>query len=152
MTKKSAARLTRDSEKKIKDEYFKKNTIFTDLNEIHEKIVAQIRTFGVISTLSNQPELVDKLENKEDINNKVRLLALDLSKIISDLNDNYQSHKGKTGGTDDPDEHMQALIIFNNYLQIVSVVEGVIMPTAGSIMEAFTKAEVLLNKEPSIVA
>lgn len=146
MTKKSDARLARDKAKKQEAEFFRENKVFDELNDIHQKIVEQIQTFGVISSLAVQQDLCDQLENKDVINNKINLLAIDLKKVIQDLNDTFKTHQEKTGGSQDPDEHMNALMIFQNYLQITAVVDGVIFPTASVILEEFSKAEIKLKK------
>lgn len=146
MTKKSAARLMRDEQKKEVDNYFKTNSVFDDLHEVHSKITANISQFGLISQLANNQELITQLDNPIDINNKITLLSKDLTLIINDLNKTFESHKEKTGGADNPDDYMWALTTFQNYSQIASVVEGSVLPTVATIYQEFAKAEEKLIK------
>jgi len=141
MTQKSASRRLRDQKDKTVKEYFNTNKVYDELNEIHVKIVAQIKSFGLISQLAKDTGLTDRLEDKADVNQKTTLLSVDLQKIIADINQNYTHHKGKTGGAKDADEYMGALIAFQNYQQITTVIEGAIFPTAADIFEEFSKAE-----------
>lgn len=141
MTKKSMARVMRDEKKKEVTEYFKTNTVFDDLMDIHQKITANIAQFGMISQLASNQELIDLLDDKASVNININLLAKDLNKIIKDLNDTFESHKDKRGGATDPDEYMWALTVFQNYSQITSVVDGAVIPTVATIYEEFAKAE-----------
>lgn len=145
MTKKSANRVMRDVTKKQNEDYFQKNTVFDELNDIHGKIIEQIQAFGNIGVLANNKELCSFLNQSSNIDQKVKLLAIDLQKVINDLNTNYNLHKDETGGAKDPDTHMRALTIFQNYMQITSVIEGVIFPTAATILEEFGAAEIQMN-------
>lgn len=147
MTKKSASRVIRDNKKIEVDNYFKQNKVFDDLLDIHEKISANLAQFGMISQLAGNQELIARLDNHADTNEKIRLLAKDLTRIIADLNTTFDSHKDRSGGADNPDEYMWALTTFQNYSQIASVVEGAIIPTAATIYEAFAVAEKKLLKE-----
>lgn len=141
MTKKSAARLKRDSDNKEVDQYFNTNTVFDDLLEIHEQISASIAQFGYIAQLANNKELISRLENSEVTNEKIRLLAIDLKHVIKDLNTSFASHKDRSGGAQNPDEYMWALTTFQNYSQIATIIEGTVIPTVGVIYEEFAKAE-----------
>lgn len=141
MTKKSAARVLRDTKKKEVEEYFKNNAVFDDLLEIHTKVSGEIAQFGLISKLVNDKELIERLEDKADVNEKILLLSKDLEKVIKDLNKTYEGHKDRTGRASDPDEYMWALTVYQNYLQIASIVQGTIIPTAATIYEQFSVAE-----------
>ena len=146
MTKKSTNRILRDGAKKDQDKFFKENRVFDELNEIHNKVGAQIQAFCAISALSGDPSLCSYLENHDEVIEKIRLLTIDLEKVIKDLNMNKDLHKDRSGGATNPDEHMEAITIFNNYLQITSVIEAVILPTSTSIIEKFAVAETKRNE------
>lgn len=146
MTKKSANRLMRDEAQKDQDNYFKENKVFDELKDIHLKIGSQLQAFCTISALAKDANLCSYLNNQDDVIEKIRLMSVDLEKIIKDLNMNFEEHKDLSGGATNPDDHMKALQIFQNYLQITSVVEGVIMPTSTSILEQFSIAEQKRNQ------
>lgn len=147
MTKKSATRIARDEAKAEQTNYLNHNTVFDDLNKLHGEIAHQFQSFASISVLANDEDLTNYLENREHVTNQVKLLATDLQKLIGDFNATFEQHKDLKGGAKDPDSHMQALTIYQNYAQIATVIDAVILPTVTSILDDFRTAELRRNQE-----
>lgn len=137
MTKKSLARQQRDAvEKQLQD-----NKCWDELNRIYESARVMLYQHTSIHALASNQQLQRCLENPSSTANSIKILSKDLMSLNEQLCAIYAKHQGKTGGSQDPDEVWQSIIIGQEYAQLMETHTTVVQPTAFKILEDFQFAE-----------
>lgn len=158
MTQKSKARLERDARKKELNQFFKENTIYDDLHSIYNSLINSLGQFGMISQMAKDKELVALLDDEKEVSDLIKILASDTQKLVEAIKDLYALHKDYTGGireSDTPspiDLYTEAMGWFERYLAQSNYLDTIIMPTATTIYEEFSKAEKKLNSQQKELA
>lgn len=149
MTKKSSARLARDAQKKHAKETAKLNNCWDDLNGIYQSCVGLMQSHSGISVCASNPEIIMAVEDKETLVSNINMLSNDLVKLNEELAELHKLHMDKSGGTEDPNEVMHSIGIFEQYNLFMERHDAVVMPTVTYILEQFDKAEhlVLRNRK-----
>ena len=136
MTKKSSARLARDAQReKLKD-----NTCWDDVNQIHKDCMSVLVKHQYILELSRNQELVNAVDDRKTLLDLIFSLGNDIRKLSEELAEIQKQHVGKTGGSQDPDEIMYAITIYEQYGLFIERHEATCVPTALHIGEIFDKA------------
>lgn len=141
MTKKSAARMARDATK----EQLKDNRCWDELNQIFDDARVMLYQHTVIGTLAGNSQLQSCLENPSSTANSIRILGNDLKSLNEQLTSIRSKHAGKTGGSQNPDEVWNSILIGQEYAQLMETHSSVVQPTALKILEDFQYAEKKLN-------
>ena len=160
MTKKSHARLLRDAEARRNGTYTKKsgvgkpnvvNSCWDDLNTIYSSCIQLLQKHENISVYASNKEIIDEIVDKNTLISNIRLLASDLNKLSSELQEIHNQHADKSGGTNDPDEVMRSITIYEQYSLFMERHDAVVMPTITYILEQFDQAEhSLLRKRKAL--
>ena len=129
MTQKSHARQLRDAQQKTLESQKMENRCWDDLLNIHSK--CQIGLNNVVSRITalySIDGLGAMIPNRAEVAVQLRGLAKDRDEFQQELNDIYQLHKDKIGGSDDSYLNRQALDIFESYRNWQAKYEGVLLP------------------------
>ena len=137
MTKKSTGRLQRDAAKA----QLVNNMCWDELNRIWEGARVMLYQHTVISTLASNQPLLSCLENHTSTANSIRVLGNDLKSMNAQLSAIRAKHEGKVGGSQDPDEVWNSIMIGQEYAQLMETHTSVVQPTAMKILEDFQFAE-----------
>jgi hypothetical protein len=143
MTKKSHARLQRDMEKKqaeLSAKALAKNTCYDDLNQIHAQCAAVLQGHVAIANLARDQELLAHVRDHKLLVHNIQALTQDLTAMNSELTEIRSQHLGKTGGSQDPDEVMGCITVYEQYALFLQRHDGVMMPTALHLAEQFDEA------------
>lgn len=155
MTKKSHARLQRDAEAKKNGEgkismqqrvgknakINPLNNCWDDLNTIYESCAQLIfQHVHLASYLRNQP-LMCEVVNRDQLVANIQLLSNDLGKLRDELTEINNQHNTKSGGSQDPDEVMFTITIYEQYQLFMQRHDAVVMPTVYHIVEQLDQAE-----------
>ena len=155
MTKKSQARLTRDTNmntdkksvserintnRKNKNE-FEQNNCWNDLQNMYQQMVTLINQHTVIAELAKDKSLITYIVNKNALTINIQSMANDLLKLNGELKEIYSKHNNKHGSAKDPDEMIQCMTIFETYKLFMERHDGVVMPTVTYILDQFHEAE-----------
>lgn len=137
MTKKSAGRLQRDAEQaQLKD-----NRCWDELNRIYESARVMLYQHACIHQLASNQQLLACLENPSSTANSIKILASDLKSLNEQLLSIKSKHAGKVGGSQNPDEVWNSIVIGQEYAQLMETHTSVVQPTAFKILEDFQFAE-----------
>lgn len=151
MTKKSENRILRDARRaeavrnassKLKD-----NTCWDDLNGTYQACVEMLQKHGNLQTLAQNKEVIARVKDKTTLINNIRTMATDLRNMNGELSEIYGQHKGKSGGSQDPDEVIRTIQIFEQYQLFMTRHDAVVMPTVYHIIEQFDEAEKELARD-----
>ena len=144
MTRKSSARINRDKHQQRIDEARKKmqtNSCWDDLNGIHASCTGLLASHSATATVLRNKELMAFVTDVPALIDASRSLARDLGTMHEELKKLGELHAGKTGGTDDPDELIYSIQIHEQYALFMERHEGVVMPTAATILDLIGEAE-----------
>lgn len=146
MTKKSYARQQRDAAKeKLSD-----NKCWDELNQIYESAKTMLYQHTIIHTLAQNKELLALLENPSSTSNSIRILSRDLLDLNNQLKQLAEQHQGKSGGSQNPDEVWQSIVIGQGYAELMNTHTAVVQPTAFKILEDFNYAEQKLRNMAAV--
>lgn len=162
MTKKSAGRLERDAKKKAIDDLIKDPNSdlmnWGDLNKIYEDNRAMlIHANQSMADVFKIPGIIVNVPDKKGTVDHIRGLAKDVRFFGEELSKINSQHTGKVGIVKDSDETVEAIKVFEGYVNWQQEYHSVIIPTvtflseqAGLAAEAIEKASGLLD--PKIVS
>ena len=85
-------------------------------------------------TLST-PEGRAYIQNEAELTDNINTLTRDVATHVRLLNEIYDTHKDKSGGSQTPDEHMAVININGRYHDAIELYNTVIMPTVTHIFE-----------------
>lgn len=137
MTKKSMARQQRDAAAKQLED----NRCWDELNKIYDSARVMLFQHTSIHALASNQQLQACLDNPSSTANSIKILAKDLQELNQQLCNIYTKHQGKVGGSQDPDEVWQSIVIGQEYAQLMETHTSVVQPTAFKILEDFQVAE-----------
>lgn len=145
MTKKSIARIARDAEKARTGDQIKDNSCWDDLNAVYQGCSQVLHRHCQLSNISSNKELIAEVKDMPTLISNLRMLGADLTKMNLELKEIHDQHVGKSGSTQDPDEVMLSINIFEQYNLFMERHDAVVMPTAHHIVEQINQAEHALH-------
>lgn len=125
------------------------NTFWDDAKQHYVNSIGAIEK--VEGTLRDT--LVDFLDNKEKLDlikdptslaNNINILTKDITEHTVRLNEIYEKHANRSGGTVTPDEHMELLHIHGEYADALEIYQANIIPTVAYILEQIGVVEELI--------
>lgn len=131
MTKKSAGRLARDAAKAALPNTSAWDDVLTINRECHRLLASH----GQLSTLIQMPEIVQAIQDKSAFTKNVYILANDLGALTNELQGLAALHADKTGRASTPDEHLEAINVYEKYVLFIERHNAVVMPTATHLAE-----------------
>lgn len=153
MTKKSAARLAKDAQRKAAEkEAVAGSTCWDELNSIYGQCVELLTQQAYIYTLMNNEELVALVPDIDTLNSNVTTMAEDVKRQGDLLVLIHCKHQNKTGGGFDPDEVMESIAIGEEYSDWMAWTCGTVVPLAKQILAQFNSAEIALFKKRELEA
>lgn len=147
MTKKSQARVARDTQAKELDNYLKTNTAWDDLTQIRHSLLQQVAAFASLAAFKDREEILIRVQNRAAVENDVKLIESDLTHIFNELEELHKQHEGKSGGANDVDSHFNAVNVYQHYSLLIPRIEGTLTPTFARVTAAFAQAERTLLEE-----
>lgn len=148
MTKKSAARIARDNEKKSTEEkakQFKKsvqgNKSWNELEDIYQGAVQLLQSHTTLASFATRHDLLSQIDDKATFVNNMQQLTGDLNTMSEELKKIHDSHAGKQGGANTPNDFIQVVEIFEMYNLFMERHQAVVIPTALYITEQLEQAE-----------
>jgi hypothetical protein len=117
-------------------------SIWDDLENMYQNCVQALASPGVIGAFSQRKDLIALVQDKQVLVARIRMLQSDTEQMRAELNAIHQQHQGKTGGSIDPDELIQAFPLYEYYQLWLQKWNANIMPTVAHILEIFTDAEI----------
>jgi len=151
MTKKSANRLARDEVKKQQQQHQKKNTIWDDLNGTYSACTQALGQHTATALLLKRQEVFPYLKDVGATVANIQAVTRDLMQLNEELKSIYAQHKGKQGGSQDPDDVIRSIQIFEQYHLFLQRHDAVIMPVVQHILEDFGQAEEAFAKANNLV-
>ena len=152
MTKKSVARQTRDALKKDKADHLKDNTIWDDLNATYSACSQALGQHTAIAAMLQRKEVFPYLRDSKATVANISSVTRDLIQLNSELKEIYAQHKDNKGGSDDPDDVIRSLQIYEQYQLFLQRHDAVIMPAVYHILEDFGQAEKAFNQATGVGA
>lgn len=152
MTKKSASRLARDKMKKDHQEHLENNTIWDDLNGTYNACAQALGQHTATALLLKRQEVFPYLKDLGATVANIQAVTRDLAQLSNELKEIYAQHQGKTGGSDDPDDVVGSIRIFEQYHLFLQRHDAVIMPAVHHILEDFGQAEEAFNRAAGLTA
>jgi plasmid maintenance system killer protein len=117
------------------------NTCWDDLNNVYGEMSSiLLRHTGVSAVLRDQ-ELLGFIEDKPTFRTNVNQFAADLRQMSEELQQLRSLHFIKSGGSEDPEDVLHSIHIFEQYNLWMQKHDGVLMPTVFHILEATNQAE-----------
>ena len=144
MTKKSAARLIRDSDNKKNGNILKNNACWDELEGMYNSMCHLLVSHSALSELAKNEVLNSYVVDKDMLSTNLNILSNDLTKMNDDLTQLHNMHAGRTGGTKDPNILMDTIVIFEKYNLFMEMHDAVVMPTAYQLISQFNQAEELM--------
>lgn len=147
------------SSKKRKNSYRKANnrkmramnkqTLATEkwenLNGLLGAIASQFAAYGQILELVRIPELLEEVENKAELNERLQNLAKDIAYCNDMIKEIVSQHNHKSG-TVEEDDYALYLLIGQQYFNLQAKVEELVVPEAISILRILDQAEIKLKE------
>ena len=161
MTQKSHARKMRDKKKNDAASYINTNKCWDELNSMYSSMCGLLASHANLSIFASNKELVANVIDRDLLATNIRILARDLEVLNLDLSKIHNLHANKSGGTDNPDELMNTIGIFEQYNLFMERHDAVVMPTAYHLIEQFNQAEQIMLaadrvdqnlKDPNVVS
>lgn len=146
MTKKSMARQQRDAVRKESDGHLKDNVIWDDLKDTYTACTQALGQHAAMAAMLKRKEVFPYLKDSSVTVSNIQSLTRDLKSLSEELLEIYKQHQDKSGGSDDPDEVIRSIQIFEQYHLFLQRQSAVIMPTAYHILEDFGQAEIAFNE------
>lgn len=143
MTQKSYARRQRDAAAaQLKD-----NKCWDELNQIYESSRIMLYQHSTIHSMAQNKQLLACLPDVTSTANNIRILTNDLKSLNQQLTAIRSKHDGKVGGSTNPDEVWESIVIGQEYAQLVETHTSVVQPTVFKILEDFQQAEIRLAEK-----
>jgi hypothetical protein len=117
------------------------NTCWDDLNNVYGEMAAILLRHTRISEVLRDQELLSFVDDKPTFKTNVNQFAGDLRQLNDELGKLRALHADKAGGSEDPEEVLHSIHIFEQYNLWMQKHDGVLMPTVYHILEATNQAE-----------
>lgn len=118
-----------------------------ELKGLHRYCVELLSTPAPIATALSNRDIVSKCKDAGVLVHDARLLKQDMEVYSQRLQAILASHSDKSGGTDDPDQLMEALDIGEQYQQWIDSFQSVVVPTVQAISANLLNAEEIESDE-----
>lgn len=141
MTKKSINRLKRDATRKEAEQHLENNTIWDDLTGAYEGCAKALGQHKGIALMLQRKEVFPYLKDFRGTIGNIQAVTRDLVQLNEELKTIHAQHAKKTGGSQDPDEVVQSIQIFEQYHLFLQRHDAVVMPAVYHILEDFGQAE-----------
>ncbi len=135
------ARVKRDNEQRQVDDKLKTNTCWDDLTGIYANVRELLIRHTAIANFKDRVEIHNFLRDRNSTIQHISILANDLLALNQQLSSVHQKHVNKKGGAKTLDEMMESYGIANEYLELSSKHDTVVMPVVMKILEDFDFAE-----------
>lgn len=135
------ARVQRDNEQREVDDKLKTNTCWDDLTGIYTNVRELLIRHTAIASFKDRVEIHNFLRDRNSTIQHISILANDLLALNQQLSNVHQKHVNKKGGAKTLDEMMESYGIANEYLELSSKHDTVVMPVVMKILEDFDFAE-----------
>jgi hypothetical protein len=128
------------------------NTFWYDANSLYLVSKQAIATsYGeltkVVKEIIEDPEKLATIKEPNILLQNIKLVTRDVSEHLDRLDNFYATHKDKTGGTKNPDDHIAVLHTNGQYADALSIYDSVVMPTVAHIFEQIGGAQELLTAQ-----
>jgi hypothetical protein len=128
------------------------NTFWDDANSLYLVSKQAIATsYGeltkVVKEIIEDPEKLATIKEPNILLQNIKLVTRDVSEHLDRLDNIYATHKDKTGGTKNPDDHIAVLHTNGQYADALSIYDSVVMPTVAHIFEQIGGAQELLTAQ-----
>jgi hypothetical protein len=118
-----------------------KNTCWDDLLGVYRECAAALFQHTMVTEVLGDRELRTFIDDLELFNSNVKQFGDDLGQMNRELQDLYNLHHGKTGGSEDPHVVLHSFGIFEQYKLWMTKHDGVVKPTVMHILEQTNAAE-----------
>jgi hypothetical protein len=118
-----------------------KNTCWDDLTGVYRECTQLLFQHTMISQLLGDKDLLQYLEDPVTFNLNVKQFAADLGQINVELQNLHALHADKVGGTDDQDQLLHSINIYEQYRLWMERHDAVIKPVVMQILEQTNAAE-----------
>ena len=118
-----------------------KNTCWDDLTGVYHECTSLLFQHTMISQLLGDKDLLQYLDDPVMFNLNVKLFAADLGQINVELQNLRALHADKVGGTDDQDQLIHSISIYEQYRLWMERHDAVIKPVVMQILEQTNAAE-----------
>ncbi|SAL86660.1 hypothetical protein AWB67_07250 [Caballeronia terrestris] len=117
------------------------STCWDDLNGDYQDMSGTLLRHTMVSEVLRDQDLHGFIEDKTTFKTNVNLFASDLRQLSNDLMELRKLHAGKSGGSEDAEEVLHSIHIYEQYNLWMQRNDGVLMPTVYHVLEATNKAE-----------
>jgi hypothetical protein len=126
------------------------NTFWDDAESVYTKSVLAIdqthgQLVGFLKELVNDPQRLNSVADGPTLVNNINLLTRDIGEHKALLEAIHDEHKGFSGSTTTPDDHMAVLAIHGKYSDALEIYDSTIMPTVAHIFEQIGAVDELLK-------
>ncbi len=94
----------------------------------------------IIPFLRNE-EFMAKIPDRENTANQIRSIVNDVTAYSERLKTIVAKHEGRSGSSSSPDEHMDALMVGEDYINWCLEFEGVVLTTVVDVLEKFAEVD-----------
>lgn len=145
MTKKSVNRIKRDVARKEAEKHLETNTVWDDLKGAYEGCAKALGQHTGVALMLQRKEVFPYLKDFRATVANIQAVTRDITQLNEELKAIYAQHADKKGGSDDPDEVVHSIQIFEQYHLFLQRHDAVVMPAIYHILEDFGQAEKAFN-------
>lgn len=110
------------------------NTCWDDTNQSKEITRRALGTVaGMVQEIIGDKSILPYLENQSEYLSRVKSVTDDINQLVADYELGAQTHAGKAGGSNDPDDVIMALQANELYHQITTKINSVVFPMLSTI-------------------
>jgi hypothetical protein len=122
-----------------------KNTCWDDLTGVYRECTSLLFQHTMISQLLTDKDLLQYLDDHNTFNLNVKQFAADLGQMNVELQNLHALHADKVGGTDDQDQLIHSINIYEQYRLWMERHDAVVKPVVMQILEQTNAAELKRN-------
>lgn len=122
-----------------------KNTCWDDLTAVYRECTSLLFQHTMVSQLLGDKDLLSYLSDPITFNLNVKQFAADLGQMNVELQALYALHNTKVGGTEDRDELMHSINLYEQYRLWMERHDAVVKPVVMQILEQTNAAELARN-------
>ncbi len=123
------------------------NTVWDDLEAKRQVCLQMLLSPSLLLPILRNKEIEAKIDNVNNVNILASLIAKDLLKFQLYHERISARHAGKTGGSMDPNDHMEAVMLFNEYVTFAEQFQANVIPNVQSLSEILARAEAKVVEE-----
>lgn len=139
-------RMKKKQIKKEQTNILKTNKCWDELELLHGATVGLFFSTKEIVPILKDEKLMSLMEDRQDIENTAECIAKDISSLKDNLIAINAKHRGKTGGTRNEDQLLEAAMIGQEYIDVAETFNSIVTPNIMKIAEC---AQVAINKHES---